>query len=161
MIEHRGALDGKGRRFALIASRYSPLIMNELVRGAQACLEQHGVEAERIELFWVPGSFEIPAAARAAAESGRFDAVVALGCIIKGATSHDQIIAREVASGLSRIAQETGIPCALGVITAETVEQALERAGVKSGGRGWEAALSALEMANLITALRAPRPRKK
>lgn len=159
MIEHRGAVDGRGRSFALVASRYSPMIVNQLVAGAMACLEQHGADPAKIEILWVPGSFEIPLAARAAAESGRFDAVIALGCILKGATNHDQIIGREVAAGLSRVGHDTGIPCALGVITADTIEQALERAGIKSGGRGWDAALSALEMSNLLSDLKAARGR--
>lgn len=161
MIEHRGAVDGAGRRFAVVASRYSPMIVNQLVTGATACLEQHGADNAAIELIWVPGSFEIPLAVRAAAASGRFDAVIALGCILKGATKHDELIAREVAAGLGRVSAETGIPCTLGVITAETVEQALERAGIKSGGRGWDAALSALEMVSLLAELRGPAPRAK
>lgn len=161
MIERRGAVDGAGHSFAVVASRYSPMIVNQLVSGAAACLEQHGAASSAIELIWVPGSFEIPLAVRAAASSGRYDAVIALGCILKGATKHDELIAREVAAGLSRVSADTGVPCTLGVITAETVEQALERAGIKSGGRGWDAALSALEMVNLLAELRGPARAKK
>jgi len=151
--EHKGSLNGTGRSFAIVASRYSKVITEQLVGGAIECLTQHGCSAEAIEVFWVPGSFELPLVARRVAQSGRFDAVLALGCVIRGQTTHHEYIAKEVAQGLSRIAWETGRPAVFGVITAETMEQAIERAGIKTAGRGWEAALTALEMADLLSQL--------
>jgi 6,7-dimethyl-8-ribityllumazine synthase len=159
--EHRGVLNGAGRRFALVASRFSPVITEPLVRGAVECLTQHGCDPEAIEIFWVPGSFELPPVARRAAESGRFDAVLALGCIIRGQTPHFEYVAKETASGVSRVSWETRVPAIFGVITADTMEQAIERAGIKQSGRGWEAALSALEMVDLMKRMEAPRGRGK
>jgi 6,7-dimethyl-8-ribityllumazine synthase len=154
--EHKGALKGEGRRFALVASRFSRVITDQLVGGAKECLTQHGCDPEAIETFWVPGCFELPLVARAAAASGRFEAVIALGCIIRGQTPHFEYIARNVAQGLAKVSWETGVPATFGVITADTMEQAIERAGIKSSGRGWEAALSALEMADLMASLNKP-----
>lgn len=155
--EHRAELSATGRRFAIVASRYSRVIVKELVAAAVDCLERHGAAPEAIEIFWVPGCFEIPLAARAAAESGRFGAVLALGLILKGETSHHETLAAEVASGISRVMHDTQVPVALGVVTAETVEQAWERAGIKSDGHGWQAALSAIEMASLLGSMRGTR----
>jgi 6,7-dimethyl-8-ribityllumazine synthase len=162
MKEHKGSLSGSGRKFALVASRYSRVISEQLVRGAIECLTQHGCDPESIEIFWVPGSFELPLVAKKAAESGRFDGVIGLGCVIRGQTPHFDYIAKEVAQGIGRVAWETGVPAIFGVITADTMEQAIERAGIKTSGRGWEAALSALEMADLLRGLDGPaRGRKK
>lgn len=159
--EHKGTLDGRGKRFALVVSRFSRVITEQLVHGAVDCLTQHGCDPEAIEVFWVPGSFELPLVARHVAESGRFDAVLGLGCIIRGQTPHFEYVAKETAAGLGRVAWETRVPTVFGVITADTMEQAIERAGIKQSGRGWEAALSALEMADLLKSLSAPRPRGK
>jgi 6,7-dimethyl-8-ribityllumazine synthase len=155
--EHRGMLDGKGRRFALVASRFSRVITEQLVHGAIDCLAQHGCDAGELEVFWVPGAYELPQVARLAAETGRFDAVLGLGCIIRGQTPHFEYVAKETAAGLARAGWETRVPVIFGVITADTMEQAIERAGIKQGGRGWDAALSALEMAGLVQSL-TPRP---
>jgi 6,7-dimethyl-8-ribityllumazine synthase len=157
--EYRGALDGSGRRFALVVSRYSRIIAQQLVAGARECLEQHGCDAAKIDVIWVPGSFELPLAVRLAAESGRYDAILGLGCIIRGQTHHNEYIAKEVAGGFGRVSMDTGVPVIFGVITADTLEQAVERAGVKTSGRGWEAAQAGLEMVNLIRSL--PRKTKK
>jgi 6,7-dimethyl-8-ribityllumazine synthase len=154
MKEHKGSLDGTGKRFALVVSRFSRVITEPLLRGALECLEQHGVNLDTIETYWVPGSFELPLVAKRVAESGRFDAVVGLGCLIRGATPHFDYIAKEVAQGLARTSWDTGVPAIFGVITADTMEQAIERSGIKTGGRGWEAALTALEMANLMAEFR-------
>jgi 6,7-dimethyl-8-ribityllumazine synthase len=151
--EHKGTLDGRGKKFALVASRFSRVITDQLVGGAIECLTQHGADPDAIEVFWVPGSFELPLVVRRVAGGGDFDAVIALGCIIRGQTPHFEYIARTVSGGLAEIAQDTGVPVAFGVITAETMEQAIERAGIKTSGRGWEAALSALEMADLLGSL--------
>lgn len=161
MKEHKGSLDGTGKRFALVVSRFSRVITEPLVRGAMDCLEQHGVDPETVEVYWVPGSFELPLVARRVAETGRFDAVVGLGCVIRGATPHFDYIAKEVAQGLARTSWETGVPAIFGVITADTMEQAIERSGIKTSGRGWEAALTALEMANLLAAMRPAPSRSK
>jgi 6,7-dimethyl-8-ribityllumazine synthase len=155
--EHRGMLDGKGRSFALVASRFSRVITEQLVQGAIDCLVQHGSDPEAIEIFWVPGAFELPPVARLAAETGRFDAVLGLGCVIRGQTPHFDYVAKETAAGLARAGWETRVPVVFGVITADTMEQAIERAGIKQSGRGWDAALSALEMADLVRSLK-PRP---
>jgi len=151
--EHKGSLNGTGRSFAIVASRYSKVITEQLVGGAIECLTQHGCSAEAIEVFWVPGSFELPLVARRVAQSGRFDAVLALGCVIRGQTTHHEYIAKEVAQGLSRIAWETGRPAVFGVITAETMEQAIERAGTKQGNKGWDAVAAAIETVNVLKAL--------
>lgn len=161
--EHRGSFDAKGLRVAIVASRYSRVITKELVAAAIDCLTQHGAEAANLELIWVPGSFEIPLAARTAAQTGRFDAIVALGLILRGETNHHELIAGEVVAGLGRLSAETGLPVGLGVITCDTVEQAWERAGIKNDGHGWQAALSVIEMANLVRSLARParRPAKR
>lgn len=150
MIEHRGTMDGAARRFAIVISRYGRIVSRHLVEGAVEGLRQAGCPDDNVEIFWVPGSFELPVVVRRVAESGRFDAIIGLGCIVRGQTHHNELIASEVAGGFARTAQETGVPVVLGVITAETQEQALERAGLKSNGRGWECAQTAVEMANLM-----------
>jgi 6,7-dimethyl-8-ribityllumazine synthase len=153
--EYRGVLNGTGRRFALVASRYSRVIAEQLVGGARECLTQHGCADKDIELFWVPGSFELSLIAREVAKTGRFDAVIGLGCVIRGQTPHFDYICKEVSQGLSRVSWETGVPAIFGVITADTMEQAIERAGIKTSGRGWEAALAGLEMADLLRTIHA------
>jgi 6,7-dimethyl-8-ribityllumazine synthase len=152
--EFLASLDASGRRFALVASRYSRIVTEKLVQGALDCLRQHGASEDGLEVIWVPGSFEIPLAALAAARSGRYDAVLGLGCIIRGETSHNEHIAREVSHGLSQIGYDTGVPTILGVITADTSEQAIERAGLKGGGRGYEAAQVAIEMVGVLSHLK-------
>jgi 6,7-dimethyl-8-ribityllumazine synthase len=148
--EHRGQLIGRGRSFAVVVSRTNHVITDRLRSAAIDCLERHGVPAEAIDVYWVPGSFEIPLVARKVAESGRFDAVITLGAVIRGGTSHYEQIVSETARGVANASQSTGVPVIYGVIAAETLEQAVERAGAKQGNRGFEAALSALEMANLL-----------
>ncbi|MBD3162162.1 MAG: 6,7-dimethyl-8-ribityllumazine synthase [Candidatus Eisenbacteria bacterium] len=160
--EFLASLDASGRRFALVASRYSRTVTDRLIDGAVDCLKQHDVSEEGIEVVWVPGSFEIPLAAQAAARSGRFDAVLGLGCVLRGDTPHFEHISREVSRGLFQVGYDTGVPTVFGVITADTVEQAIERSGFKGGGRGYEAALVALEMIGVIGYLAAsPAPRRK
>lgn len=149
--EHRGQLLGRGRSFALVVSRTNQVITDRLRAGAIDCLERHGVPGEAIDVYWVPGSLEIPLVAKRVAESGRFDAVIALGAVIRGATSHYEQVVAETARGVTIASQSTGIPVIYGVVAAETLEQAVERAGAKQGNRGFEAALSALEMANLLS----------
>lgn len=153
--EFLASLDAKGKRIAIVASRYSRVVTDRLVSGALECLQQHGGADESVEIIWVPGSFEIPLAAQAAARSGRFDAVLGLGCVIRGETSHFEHIAREVSRGLFQVGWDSGVPAVFGVITAETGEQAIDRSGLKGSGRGYEAALVALEMIGVLQHLRA------
>lgn len=148
--DHRGQLLGQGRRFALVVSRTNQVITDRLRVAAIDCLERHGVSEDAIDVYWVPGSFEIPLVAKQVAASGSFDAVITLGAVIRGATSHYEQIVAETARGVANASQTTGVPVIYGVIAAETLEQAVERAGAKQGNRGFEAALSALEMADLV-----------
>ena len=153
IVTHQGNLDAKGKRFALVAARYNEFITNRLLSGAEDCLLRHGAAAEDVEVFRVPGAFEIPLVAREAARTGRFGAVVCLGAIIRGETPHFDFVAAESARGVGRLSLETGVPVIYGIITAETLEQAIDRAGARTGNRGAEAALAAIEMANLLDSL--------
>jgi 6,7-dimethyl-8-ribityllumazine synthase len=146
-----GALDGAGLRFALVVSRFNEFVTSHLLTGAQDCLARHG--APRQIVVRVPGSWELPLAARKLAESGAYDAIVALGVLVRGETPHFDVLAGEVARGLARVSMDSGVPIGFGVLTTETVEQAIERAGAKAGNKGWDAALSALEMASLMRRL--------
>jgi len=148
-----GALKADGLRFAIVASRWNDLIVSRLISGARDALLRLGAQRDNLTLVRVPGSFEIPLAARKLAESGRYDAIICLGAIIRGETPHFDYLAGEVTSGMAAVSRETGVPVAYGIITAETVEQAINRAGVKSGNKGFEAAMAAIEMANLLKEL--------
>jgi 6,7-dimethyl-8-ribityllumazine synthase len=145
-----GMLDGKGRKFGLVVGRFNEAISVRLLDGALDCLRRHGADDDAIEIAWVPGSFEIPLTARKMAGGGSYDAVICLGALIRGATPHFDVIAAEVAKGVGRVGDQTGVPTIFGVITADSIEQAIERAGGKSGNKGWDAALSAIEMASLF-----------
>lgn len=146
----KGMLDAKGKNFGIVISRFNEFVTQKLLDGALDCLKRHAAEDKRITIVWVPGSFEIPYAAQRMAKSKKYDAIICLGTVIRGATPHFDYIATEVAKGIARISQESGIPAILGVITADNLEQAIERAGTKAGNKGWDAALSAIEMANLF-----------
>ena len=148
-----GKLKADGLRFAIVASRWNDLIVSRLVGGAQDALLRLGAAAEQIILVRVPGSFEIPLAAKKLATSGRYDAIICVGAVIRGETPHFDYIAAEVTKGIASATMSTGVPIAYGIITADTVEQALNRAGVKAGNKGFEAAMSAVEMANLLKEL--------
>lgn len=150
---YEGQLLGAGLRFALVVSRFNEFISRKLLEGALDALERHGVAGEEIEVAWVPGAFEIPLAARHLAESGRYDAVICLGAVIRGATPHFDYVAAEVAKGVAHIGLQTGLPVLFGVLTTDTIEQAIERAGTKAGNKGFDAALAAIEMANLLRQL--------
>jgi 6,7-dimethyl-8-ribityllumazine synthase len=149
--EFQGKLDAKGKRFGLIVSRFNELLSKQLLGGATDCLDRHG--AKSADIFWVAGAYEIPAIARRLATSNRYDGVVALGAVIHGDTPHAEYINTEVSKGLSKVYYDTGVPTTFGVITADTLEQALERAGSKSGNKGWSAALAAIEMVNLESSI--------
>lgn len=148
-----GALRADGLRFAIVASRWNDLIVSRLVGGAQEALRRLGANEKHIMTVRVPGSFEIPLAAKKLALSGNYDAIICVGAIIRGETPHYDYLAADVTKGISAVALETGVPVAYGVITADTVEQAIDRAGVKAGNKGFEAAMTAIEMANLLKEL--------
>lgn len=150
-----GTMTAKGLRFGIVVSRWNEFITKALLEGALDALRRHGGTDEAVTVVWVPGSFEIPLAIQAMAKSGKFDGLVALGCVIRGATSHYDHIASAVTSGLSSVALETGLPVTFGVITVESIEQAIERAGSKAGNKGAEAALVAVEMAQILRQIRA------
>lgn len=147
---HQGALNAKGFRFAIVASRWNDSIVSRLIDGALEALGDLSAELKAIEVFRVPGAFEIPLCALKAAESGKFDAVICLGVIIRGQTPHFEYIASEVARGIGEAGLKTGVPLLFGVITAENVDQAIDRAGVKLGNKGFEAATASVELVNLF-----------
>lgn len=150
---YEGKLDAAGLRFGIVCSRFNEFFVSKLLEGALDCVLRHNGSADNIEVAWVPGSFEIPAAARRMAQSGRYDAVIALGVVIQGATAHAGYINAEVAKGLAQAGSETGLPVIYGVVTTENIEQAIERSGTKAGNRGADAAAGAIEMANLMKQL--------
>jgi len=154
---YEAGLDGRGLRVAIVASRFNETISKRLVEGALHALTQHGVADEDVSLAWVPGAFELPVVARRVASSGDVDAVIALGAVIRGETAHFEYVAGPAATGVANASLETGVPIALGVLTTETTEQAAERAGGKMGNKGYEAGVTAIEMANLMGSL--PKPR--
>ena len=148
-----GVLRAEGMSFALVASRWNDLIVGRLVGGAQDALRRLGASEDQITLVRVPGSFEIPLAAKRLAAGGKYDAIICVGAVIRGETPHFDYIAAEVTKGIASVSLETGVPVAYGIITADTVEQAVNRAGVKAGNKGFEAAMTAVEMANLLKEL--------
>ncbi|HEV3468046.1 MAG TPA: 6,7-dimethyl-8-ribityllumazine synthase [Pyrinomonadaceae bacterium] len=148
-MTHQGRLHAGGFRFALVSSRWNDFLTSRLVEGALDALERLGADEGAVEHFRVPGSFEIPLLALRLAESERFDAVVCLGTVIRGQTPHFEYVAGEVTKGIAQAAMETGVPVVYGIVTADTLEQAIDRAGVKSGNKGFEAAMAAVELANL------------
>ncbi len=149
-VTHQGRLNAHGFRFAIISSRWNDFLTSRLVEGALDALERLGAEEKSVEHFRVPGSFEIGLAARKVAGTGKFDAVICLGTIIRGETPHFDYVAGVAAKGIAQAAMETGVPVLFGIVTADTLEQAIDRAGVKAGNKGFEAAMSAVEMVNLF-----------
>ena len=150
---HEGKLDATNRRFAVVVARFNSLITGKLLDGALDCLRRHGCPEDQVEVAWVPGSFELPLVAKRLAATGRFDAVLCLGAIIRSETPHFDFVANETARGIARVGLETDVPVTFGVITTDDVAQALDRAGVRSGNRGWDAAANAIEMADLLAGL--------
>ncbi|HEX8923048.1 MAG TPA: 6,7-dimethyl-8-ribityllumazine synthase [Pyrinomonadaceae bacterium] len=146
---HQGRLNAEGFRFAIVASRWNDFLTSRLVEGALDALERLGADEKAVELFKVPGSFEIPLLARKVAASGKWDAVICVGTIIRGQTPHFEYIASEVTKGIAQAGMETDVPVVYGIVTADTLEQAIDRAGVKAGNKGFEAAMSAVELVNL------------
>ena len=145
-----GDLVAKNKRFALIVSRFNELIGRKLMDGALDCLRRHEASDDSIDIIWVPGAFEIPLTAKKAAKTGKYDAVICLGAVIRGETPHFDFVASEASKGIAQAGLETGVPIIFGVITTDTVEQAINRAGTTAGNRGFDAALTAIEMSNLI-----------
>jgi 6,7-dimethyl-8-ribityllumazine synthase len=152
-VTHQGRLSAGGFRFALVSSRWNDFLTGRLVEGALDALERLGADDGAVEHFRVPGSFEIPLVAQKLAQTGRFDAVVCLGTVIRGQTPHFEYVAGEVTKGIAQAAMQTGVPVLYGIVTADTLEQAIDRAGVKAGNKGFEAAMSAVEMVNLLKAV--------
>jgi len=149
-----GTTNGAGRRIAIAATRWNDFIVERLIEGAAGALRRAGVADDAIDLAYAPGAYELPLVAKALAGTGRYDAVVALGAVIRGATPHFDYVAGEAAGGLGAVGRETGVPVLFGVLTVDTIEQAIERAGTKAGNKGAEAALAALETASLLDAIR-------
>lgn len=156
--EIRGSYDASGMRFGLVVSRFNSFITDRLLAGAMDALEKGGASATQTDLVRVPGSFEIPLAAKKMAQARRYDAIVAIGCVLRGETAHFDYVASEVARGVQLAQIDTGVPIIFCVLTCDTLEQAIERAGLKSGNKGYEAGLAALEMARLLSQLRAAAP---
>ena len=150
---YEGMLLGKGLKFGVVVSRFNEFITNKLLEGAKDALLRHGVNEGDIETAWVPGSFEIPLIAKRLAQTKKYNAIICLGAVIRGGTPHFEYVAAEVTKGIAMVGLETGLPTIYGVITADTLEQAIERAGTKEGNEGFKAAVSALEMANLLTSI--------
>lgn len=148
-----GTFEDSQIRVGILASRFNEVIVSKLIDGAADALARHGVDLDTVDLAWVPGAFEIPAAAKKMAESGRYDALICLGAVIRGETDHYEHVATEVTKGIAQVSLSSGIPVLYGVLTTDTVEQALNRAGLKSGNKGFECAMDALEMASLFKQL--------
>lgn len=149
-----GNLVSNGLKYAIVVGRFNEFITSKLLSGALDALKRHGVQDEEVSVAWVPGAFEIPFAAQKLAESGKYDAVITLGTVIRGSTSHYDYVCNEVAKGVAAIGLKTGVPTIFGVVTTENIEQAIERAGTKAGNKGWDAAMAAIEMANLTNQLK-------
>ncbi|CAM4276560.1 6,7-dimethyl-8-ribityllumazine synthase [Paenibacillus phoenicis] len=148
-----GHLVSEGLKYAIVVSRFNEFITSKLLSGALDALKRHGAKEEEIYVAWVPGAFEIPFAAQKLAESGKYDAVITLGTVIRGSTTHYDYVCNEVSKGVAAVGLKTGVPTIFGVVTTENIEQAIERAGTKAGNKGWDAALAAIEMANLTKQL--------
>lgn len=148
-----GKLDGKGLRFGIVVGRFNSFISERLLEGALDCLVRHGVQDQNITVVRIPGSFEIPLAAAKMAKSGRYDALICLGAVIRGSTPHFDYVAAEVSKGVASVSLDSGVPVIFGVLTTDTIEQAVERAGTKAGNKGFEAAMTAIETANVLKGL--------
>lgn len=155
MMKFEGQLNGKGLKIGVVVSRFNDLITGRLLDGAQDALRRHQVAEDSIDVAYVPGAFELPIVAKKMAQTGKYDAVVTLGCVIRGATSHYDYVCNEVAKGIAKASDDTGVPVIFGVLTTENIEQAIERAGTKAGNKGAESAVGAIEMANLLRQMNA------
>lgn len=153
MKEIIGSFQAQGLKFGIVVAHFNELITRKLYEGAIEALKRHGADVNQSTTVWVPGSFEVPIAAKKLADSGNYDAVITLGAIIKGSTSHFDFVAAQAASGIANVSQVTGVPVIFGILTTDTIEQAIERAGTKMGNKGFEAAQAAIEMANVMREL--------
>lgn len=153
MTVFEGSLSGAGLRVAIVAARFNDTIVNRLVEGATDGLRRHGVDPASIDMAWAPGAFELPLVAARMAASGSYDAVITLGAVIRGATGHYDFVAGQAAAGVARASLDTGVPVVFGVLTTDTIEQAVERSGTKAGNKGFESAMTAIETANLLAGL--------
>ncbi|MDU0382164.1 6,7-dimethyl-8-ribityllumazine synthase [Staphylococcus pseudintermedius] len=154
-MKFEGQLNGKGLKIGVVVSRFNDLITGRLLDGAQDALRRHQVAEDSIDVVYVPGAFELPIVAKKMAQTGKYDAVVTLGCVIRGATSHYDYVCNEAAKGIAKASDDTGVPVIFGVLTTENIEQAIERAGTKAGNKGAESAVGAIEMANLLRQMNA------
>lgn len=150
MKTFEGQLLAKGFKFGIVVGRFNEFIGNKLLSGALDALKRHGAEESDIEIAWVPGAFEVPLATQKMAKSGRYDAVIALGAVIRGSTPHFDYVSAETTKGIAKVSLDTELPIIFGILTTDTIEQAIERAGTKAGNKGWDAAMSAIEMASLF-----------
>lgn len=155
MHTFEGKLVSQNIRVGIVAARFNEFIVNKLVGGAMDALLRHDVREEDIDLAWVPGAFEIPLIAKKMAESGKYDAVICLGAVIRGATNHYDLVCNEAAKGIAHVSLDSGVPVLFGVVTTENIEQAIERAGSKAGNKGYDSAMAAIEMVNLVRAIEA------
>lgn len=152
-VHYEGYLNGEGLRIGIVVGRFNEFITSKLLSGAEDALKRHGVNEDDVAVAWVPGAFEIPLAAKKMAQSGKYDAIITLGTVIRGATPHFDYVCSEAAKGVSKVSDNAGIPVIFGVLTTDSIEQAIERAGTKAGNKGWESAAGAIEMANLMKKL--------
>ena len=151
---YEGKLNGSGLKIGIVAARFNEFIVSKLVSGAQDCLYRHNVAKEDIELAWVPGAFEIPLVAQAMARTKKYDAIICLGCVIRGATSHYDYVCNEVSKGIAKVSLDENMPVMFGVVTTENIEQSIERAGTKAGNKGYDCAMGALEMVSLLKGIK-------
>ena len=151
---YEGKLNGSGLKIGIVAARFNEFIVSKLVSGAQDCLYRHNVAKEDIELSWVPCAFEIPLVAQAMARTKKYDAIICLGCVIRGATSHYDYVCNEVSKGIAKVSLDENMPVMFGVVTTENIEQAIERAGTKAGNKGYDCAMGALEMVSLLKGIK-------
>lgn len=154
MKTFEGKLDASGKRYAIVVARFNEFISGKLLSGAVDCLHRHNGDVDKdVEVAWVPGAFEIPIVAQKLAQSKKYDAVITLGAVIRGSTPHFDYVCAEVSKGVAKVSLDTGIPVIFGVVTTDTIEQAIERAGTKAGNKGWDAAMAAIEMSSLLKGL--------
>jgi 6,7-dimethyl-8-ribityllumazine synthase len=148
-----GHLNASGKKFAIVAGRFNEFITSKLLGGAVDCIKRHDGNVDELDIAWVPGAYEITLIAKKLAETGKYDGIITLGAVIRGSTPHFDYVSNEVAKGVAKVSYDTDTPVIFGVLTVDTIEQAIERAGTKAGNKGWEAALSAIEMATLLTGI--------
>jgi 6,7-dimethyl-8-ribityllumazine synthase len=158
---YEGALDARGLKVAIVVARFNELFTDKLLGGAIDCLQRHGARPEDLDVVRVPGSFEVPLAAKVAAESGRYDAIVCIAAVIRGATPHFDLVAGEITKGVAQVGLATGVPVTFGVLTTDTLEQAVERSGTKAGNKGWDAAQAGIEMVQVLRAVRGASRRRR